>query len=300
VDRSIVAWPARPGLVYLQQRSTNRTFQADIEVPNLTDMVASEEFYATTLAEFVTKEYPELAYQRGEPWWKLPDGQVFELPGSRGRDNDLIANQGWYCITDCGFGEMIGQEMALETSRSPGLEPPDPRLSAGPRPVVCITATLRVGLLALIFAAGHQPILPVFEFRSQLLVGPVLSDARCPCRVCLHARLAANDISLDAFTTRCIAAESYSPLFTSRDLVQGLSESAAHPAVEAAAYAIRAVAASYSSDQSTSMIRIDLSTGIASTREFNPLPGPHSDHWAIPKFKDAVLRGDFNAIDFYN
>lgn len=284
MDRSIVAWPSASSAAwYIQQRRTNRTFEAEISLPYRPANLTAEHLYNKEIKKFLDSEYPELAEAGEEPWWKVSDVELNHLIGTTSPGAGLTPIRGWSCLADCDFGWAVARELKLNAYPSTAL-----KAMAEPESVVCITATIRPDLLESLSKISARRILPVFELRSQLFIGPVLNIAHCPCRVCLYARLAAHDVTLDAFISRCLAAQSCSILFSARDIVQGISEAAARPAVVAAASAVRWAVAPGTADSNVAMTRFDLAVGRCTTQDFNPIPGAHNDHWIKPQFMQAI------------
>jgi hypothetical protein len=278
MDSSIIAWPVGPEACFIQQRSTNRTVQANLFMPEVASIALAQEFYDETLDRFIATDLPELGNRPNAPWWKFPDQKSNRQADGGDVLLDPAVTGKWACCTDCRLGREVAKESRMTTCLYSAHEFVESS-SYADMPVVFITATIRPKLLSHLLAMGATAILPVFEIRSQLIIGPVLTGQHCPCPICLYARLAANDISLEAFRSRCRAAESHPSFFAARDIITGLPKGMELPAIEATADAIRRIAGSWRLNGGSSMIRFDLASGQQHVVKFQPLPGQHQQHW---------------------
>jgi hypothetical protein len=287
MDSSIVAWPVGPEACYIQQRSTNRMFQANLSMPEVASIALAQKFYDETLDHFIATELPELGSEYNAPWWKFPDQKSNQQADGGDVLLDPTVTGKWALRTDCRLGREVTKDPRMTTCLYSAPEFVESSFYAE-MPVVCITATIRPKLLSHLLAMGATAVLPVFEIRSQLIVGPVLTRQHCPCPTCLYARLAANEISLEAFRSRCLAAESHPSFFAARDIITGLPKRVELPAIEATTDAIRRIAGSWRLNGSSSMIRFDLASGQQHVVKFQPLPGQHQHHWLRRRFQQDL------------
>jgi hypothetical protein len=284
MDRSIIAWPFNNERWYIQRRRTDRTYQASLHRECPPDMTSTMRFYDQDICEFITSECADLGVGNDDPWWRFPLEDAKRMFTHNGKCSGSAAIHEWDYVTDCDFGadlaKALGQKAYMLTTDN-GLA--SPWLRTG-RPIACITATVRPDVLSAMYAIRVRQILPVFEFRSQLLIGPVLRAGSCPCPVCMVTRLAAHDVSREAFISRCHAAGVAPHLFAARDITSGLPTSVTAPVLETVAAAMHKVANS----QTGRMLRFNLVTREASMPVFCPLPGPSNDHWIHPSLQRRI------------